>query len=75
MREFKFLNNNERVSEDMEILHPYIIPRNIINIGPIMDNPFTSEPVRGITYSVDGNRKYSLIGEGHPLWDEIPNIV
>lgn len=68
MREFKFLNNNERVNEDMERLHPYIIPRNIINISPIRYNPETREPVRGIIYSVDGERKYDIIDEGHPLW-------
>jgi len=68
MREFKFLNNNERVSEDMERLHPYIIPRNIINISPIRYNPETREPVRGIIYSVNGERKYDIIDEGHPLW-------
>lgn len=68
MREFKFLNNNERVNEDMERLHPYIIPRNIINISPIRYNPETREPVRGIIYSVNGERKYDIIDEGHPLW-------
>lgn len=68
MREFKFLNNNERVNEDMDRLHPYIIPRNIINISPIRYNPETREPVRGIIYSVNGERKYDIIDEGHPLW-------
>ena len=68
MKEFKFLNNNERVNEDMERLHPYIIPRNIINISPIRYNPETREPVRGIIYSVNGERKYDIIDEGHPLW-------
>lgn len=52
----------------MERLHPYIIPRNIINISPIRYNPETREPVRGIIYSVDGERKYDIIDEGHPLW-------
>lgn len=71
MKEFKFLTKNK----DIERLHPYIIPSNIINITPIMYNPETNEPVRGIIYSVDGESKYGVIGEDHPLWDEIPDIV
>lgn len=71
MKEFKFLTKNK----DIERLHPYIIPRNIINITPIMYNPETHEPVRGITYNVDGERNFSMIGEDHPLWNEVTDIV
>lgn len=52
----------------ISIKKDHIIPRNIINISPIRYNPETREPVRGIIYSVDGERKYDIIDEGHPLW-------
>lgn len=65
MREFKFLTKNKGTYQDEDM--------DIIDIGPVFNHPTTSEPIRGITYrDVYGNRKYSIIGEGHPLWDEIP---
>jgi hypothetical protein len=63
MKEFKFLTKNKGIDEDMEI----------IDIGPIVYNSVPPGLVRGITYGDRyGNRKFSMIGEGHPLWDEIP---
>jgi hypothetical protein len=64
MREFKFLRKNtHHPFEDMDIM----------DVGPVFYHPTTSEPIRGVTYrDEDGNRKYCIIGTGHPLWDEIP---
>lgn len=61
MKEFKFLTKNKGIDQDEDMY--------IIDIGPIFNHPTTSEPIRGITYGdVYGNRKYTIIDEGHPLW-------
>jgi hypothetical protein len=63
MKPFKFFENNKDPYEDMEI----------VNIGPIMYNPETFEPVRGVTYrNINGELENIIIGIEHPLWNEIP---
>jgi hypothetical protein len=65
MKPFKFLTKNIRTSEYLN--------GEIMDIGPMFHHPTTSELIRGITYrDEDGNRKYCIIDETHPLWDEIP---
>jgi hypothetical protein len=65
MKPFKFLTKNIRTSEYLN--------GEIMDVGPVFYHPTTLEPIRGITYrDEDGERKYCIIGTGHPLWDEIP---
>jgi hypothetical protein len=63
MKDFKFLTKNRNPYRDMDI----------INISPIMYNPETFEPVRGVTYrDENGELENIIIGIEHPLWNEIP---
>jgi hypothetical protein len=63
MKDFKFLTKNRNIYGDMDI----------INISPIIYDPTTFEPVRGVTYrDENGESKFCIIGAGHPIWDEIP---
>ena len=62
MKDFKFLRNNTVLFEGMEIIDVY----------PLMYNPETFEPQRGLTFRYDNGTVFRItIGTDHPQWNEL----
>jgi hypothetical protein len=65
MREFKFLSNNT-------LYTPLFEGMDIVDVFPLMYNPESFEPQRGVIFIYpDGSHYRITISTDHPQWNEL----